>query len=114
MTLEHSYIFFLTTFFLFGYFIGSIPFGLILTKISGLGDIRYIGSDSTMSGSNFTTYFILICVLARWFSVLIRMLCYRCSGGGDAIRYVKYTTLLRECKHSDLRIYSIFNSIKLI
>ena len=46
MTLEHSYIFFLTTFFLFGYFIGSIPFGLILTKISGLGDIRDIGSGN--------------------------------------------------------------------
>ena len=28
----------------FGYFLGSIPFGLILTKISGLGDIRKIGS----------------------------------------------------------------------
>ena len=46
MTLEHSYIFFLTAFFLFGYFIGSIPFGLILTKISGLGDIRDIGSGN--------------------------------------------------------------------
>ena len=46
MTLEHNYIFFLTTFFLFGYFIGSIPFGLILTKISGLGDIRDIGSGN--------------------------------------------------------------------
>ena len=32
--------------FLFGYFLGSIPFGLILTKISGLGDIRKIGSGN--------------------------------------------------------------------
>ena len=31
---------------IFGYFIGSIPFGLILTKISGLGDIRDIGSGN--------------------------------------------------------------------
>ena len=30
----------------FGYFLGSIPFGLILTKISGLGDIRKIGSGN--------------------------------------------------------------------
>ena len=32
--------------FIFGYFLGSIPFGLILTKISGLGDIRKIGSGN--------------------------------------------------------------------
>ena len=31
---------------IFGYFLGSIPFGLILTKISGLGDIRKIGSGN--------------------------------------------------------------------
>jgi acyl phosphate:glycerol-3-phosphate acyltransferase len=29
-----------------GYFIGSIPFGLVLTKLAGLGDIRDIGSGS--------------------------------------------------------------------
>ena len=32
--------------FVFGYFLGSIPFGLILTKICGLGDIRNIGSGN--------------------------------------------------------------------
>ncbi len=32
--------------FVFGYFLGSIPFGLILTKTSGLGDIRKIGSGN--------------------------------------------------------------------
>ncbi len=32
--------------FVFGYFVGSIPFGLILTKLSGLGDIRKIGSGN--------------------------------------------------------------------
>ena len=36
----------LASIFLFGYFLGSIPFGLILTKISGLGDIRKIGSGN--------------------------------------------------------------------
>ena len=30
----------------FGYFLGSIPFGLLLTRLSGLGDIRVIGSGN--------------------------------------------------------------------
>ncbi len=31
---------------LLGYLLGSIPFGLLLTKLSGLGDIRSIGSGN--------------------------------------------------------------------
>ncbi len=30
----------------FGYFVGSIPFGLLLTKMAGYGDIRKIGSGN--------------------------------------------------------------------
>nr|WP_278434242.1 glycerol-3-phosphate 1-O-acyltransferase PlsY [Brucella anthropi] len=30
----------------FGYFVGSIPFGLILTRLAGLGDVRSIGSGN--------------------------------------------------------------------
>jgi acyl phosphate:glycerol-3-phosphate acyltransferase len=30
----------------FGYLLGSIPFGLILTRMAGLGDVRSIGSGS--------------------------------------------------------------------
>ena len=45
MTYELNYVV-LSSIFLFGYFFGSIPFGLILTKISGLGDIRKIGSGN--------------------------------------------------------------------
>ncbi len=33
-------------FILFGYALGSIPFGLLLTRLAGLGDIRAIGSGS--------------------------------------------------------------------
>ena len=29
-----------------GYLIGSIPFGLVLTRMAGLGDIRRIGSGN--------------------------------------------------------------------
>ena len=43
MTYDLNYLV-LVSIFVFGYFLGSIPFGLILTKISGLGDIRKIGS----------------------------------------------------------------------
>ncbi|MBR7651830.1 glycerol-3-phosphate 1-O-acyltransferase PlsY [Brucella oryzae] len=32
--------------FIFGYFLGSIPFGLILTRFAGLGDVRSIGSGN--------------------------------------------------------------------
>ena len=45
MTYDLNYVV-LASIFLFGYFLGSIPFGLILTKISGLGDIRNIGSGN--------------------------------------------------------------------
>jgi len=36
----------MTISFLIGYFCGSIPFGLLLTRIFGLGDIRQIGSGN--------------------------------------------------------------------
>ena len=45
MTYDLNYLVF-GSIFLFGYFLGSIPFGLILTKTSGLGDIRKIGSGN--------------------------------------------------------------------
>ncbi|RVA71271.1 glycerol-3-phosphate acyltransferase, partial [Mesorhizobium sp. M7A.F.Ca.US.006.04.2.1] len=30
----------------FGYLLGSIPFGLLLTRAAGLGDVRQIGSGN--------------------------------------------------------------------
>ena len=45
MTYDLNYLV-LGSIFIFGYFLGSIPFGLILTKTSGLGDIRKIGSGN--------------------------------------------------------------------
>ncbi len=35
-----------SVFAVFGYLLGSIPFGLVLTKLAGLGDIRAIGSGN--------------------------------------------------------------------
>ena len=46
MISDESFLIFLSLFFTFGYFVGSIPFGLILTKAYGLGDIRKIGSGN--------------------------------------------------------------------
>ena len=31
---------------LYSYILGSIPFGLILTRLAGLGDVRKIGSGN--------------------------------------------------------------------
>ena len=45
MIFDQSHLLFLS-FFLFGYFMGSIPFGLLLSKLFGLGDIRKIGSGN--------------------------------------------------------------------
>ena len=46
MIFDLNYFLILMLFLFFGYFIGAIPFGLILTKLSGLGDIRNIGSGN--------------------------------------------------------------------
>ena len=45
MTYDLNFLVFCSIF-IFGYFLGSIPFGLLLTKISGLGDIIKIGSGN--------------------------------------------------------------------
>ena len=46
MISDESFLIFLSLFFTFGYLVGSIPFGLILAKAYGLGDIRKIGSGN--------------------------------------------------------------------
>ena len=35
-----------SAFILVAYFVGAIPFGLVLTKLAGMGDIRAIGSGN--------------------------------------------------------------------
>jgi acyl phosphate:glycerol-3-phosphate acyltransferase len=46
MILDQNFLIFSSLFVLFGYLVGSIPFGLILTRAYGLGDIRKIGSGN--------------------------------------------------------------------
>ena len=41
---EYTWPFYIS--FILGYLIGSIPFGLLLVKFSGLGDIRSVGSGN--------------------------------------------------------------------
>ena len=45
MLADYSYTLFISVL-LAGYILGSIPFGLVLTKLAGMGDIRKIGSGN--------------------------------------------------------------------
>ena len=70
----------LTLCFLISYFIGSIPFGLILTRVWGYGDIRNVGSGNIgatnvlRTGNRFLALIVLILDSFKGF-VVINLLC---------------------------------------
>lgn len=80
-----------------GYLLGSVPFGLVITRASGLGDLRQIGSGNIgatnvlRTGSKPAALLTLICdvgkgafavIIARW---LIGDLAALAAGGGAFI-----------------------------
>src|SRR6056300_1021536 len=68
----HNVIFFIIA----SFFIGSIPFGLIITRISGYGDIRKIGSGNIgatnvlRTGNKFLAILTLCLDLLKSFTIL--------------------------------------------
>jgi glycerol-3-phosphate acyltransferase PlsY len=80
---------------LLGYFIGSIPFGLLLAKAAGKGDIRKIGSGSTgatnvlRTGSKGLAAAVLILDLAKGLAaVMVALRWFPDAVSGDALAAV--------------------------
>lgn len=73
--------------FLLGYLLGSIPFGLLLTKAAGLGDVRKIGSGNIgatnvlRTGSKWVAALTLLFDMAKG---LVPVLIARSAWGEDA------------------------------
>ncbi len=68
----------LSVVFLFCYFVGAIPFGLLITKYAGLGDIRNIGSGNIgatnvlRTGRKFLAFLTLFCdAFKGWLGVYL-------------------------------------------
>ena len=71
----------LTTVFIFcalgGYFLGSIPFGLVITRLAGLGDIRKIGSGNIGATNVLRT--------GHWGLALLTVICDASKAGVAAL-----------------------------
>lgn len=73
----------------FGYLIGSIPFGLILTKMAGYGDIRKIGSGNIgatnvlRTGNKTLALLTVICDASK--AGIAAAIAGACAGGDEAV-----------------------------
>jgi glycerol-3-phosphate acyltransferase PlsY len=69
---------------LIGYLLGSIPFGLVLTRLAGLGDIRQIGSGSIGATNVLRTGSKTLAALTLAFDVLKGSAAALIGGAGSA------------------------------
>ena len=100
MNFDFNYLLILLFFSFMGYLIGSVPFGLVLTKMSGLGDIRNIGSGN-IGATN----------VLRTGNKKIAFLTLILDGSKGALALFLYTSILTNTSILNLYNYELIMSV---